>query len=515
MLRKITIISMGVILVGCGSGSGTKDSASGLLADVMSSVNANKNASSNLATTVATYPISASSAQLRVVNPLEQSVEFWNTTNSDGQIVPEQALYSGKDKIRVFYDTKNGMPTRIQNELTGEFVLMNFTDVNAMLQTFDKDGKFIGGYKIEEKDGKYYSAKILGKAFFTGQMTLDLAGDANPASAVLLADSEIVFEEPQELPTNTQKFIQSYITQNTGAKSVISVNAGKSLLQGAFLSVMGGMVYGAALGAAAPLVGTALIAAGVWNVAQGLQDINGTSLNYIKDSFTRFEKGEAPADFLQSQTGIIQQSANLPLSNFVDKAKRVVGDVRELVNTKFNVTNLLPAQALNVVKTSISGVVVDTKGVVVSLKGFVSESGILTADGSSKDGANTLSLNATINSVFYATGSFVGYIKGSLTGTRNDLGGCQVQQNSGGQGTFVKAHNMNSSSGLSVFFYDAYSIPDQFTVSTFDGIVFGTPGLVSGSGTQNLNIPRNGILVVSVNAPRDGTAWEYNLSCPN
>ena len=95
------------------------------------------------------------------------------------------------------------------------------------------------------------------------------------------------------------------------------------------------------------------------------------------------------------------------------------------------------------------------------------------------------------------------------------LGGCQVQQNSGEQGTFVKAHNMNSSSGVSVFFYDAYGIPDQFTVSTFDGIVFGTPGLVSDSGTQNLNIPRNGILVVSVNAPLDDTAWEYNLSCPN
>lgn len=411
------------------------------------------------------------------------------------------------------------MPTRIQNELTGEFVLMNFTDVNAVFQTFDKDGKFIGGYKIEEKDGKYYSAKILGKAFFTGQMTLDLTGGANPASAVLLADSEIVFEESQELPANTQKFIQSYIAQNTGAKSAISVNAGKSLIQGAFMTAMGSVAISgvtlAGVTASLPLIGTALLAAGVWNVAQGLQDINGTSLNYIKDCFARFEKGEAPADFLQSQTGIIQQSANLPLSNFVDKAKRVVGDVRELVNTKFNVANLLPAKAFNVVKTTISGIVVDTKGVVVSLKGFISESGILTADGSSKDGANTLSLNAQINSVFYATGSFVGYIRGSLTGTRSDLGGCQVQQNSGEQGTFVKAHNMNRSSGVSVFFYDAYSIPDQFTVSTFDGVVFGTPGLVSGSGTQNLNIPRNGILVVSVNAPRDGTAWEYNLSCPN
>lgn len=515
MLRKITIISMGVILVGCGSGSGTKDSASGLLADVMSSVNANKNASSNLATTVATYPISASSAQLRVVNPLEQSVEFWNTTNSDGQTVPEQALYSGKEKIRVFYDTQNGMPTRIQNELTGEFVLMSFTDVSAIFKTFDKDGKFIDGYQLSEKDGKYYSAKIVGQSFFTGQMTLDLTGGTNPASAVLLPDSEIIFEEPKELPANTQKFIKSYIAQNAGAKSAISVNAGKSLVQGAFLSVMGGMVYGAALGAAAPLVGTALIAAGVWNVAQGLQGINGTALNYIKDSFARFEKGESPADFLKSQTAIIQQSANLPLSNFVDKAKRVAGDVRELINTKFDTANLLPAQALQVFRTGISGVVVDTKGVVVALKGFISENGVLTANGSDKDGVNTLTLNGTINATFNAVGSFVGYMSGSLTGTRSDLGGCQVQQNSGEQGTFVKAHNMNSSSGVSVFFYDAYSIPDQFTVSTFDGIVFGTPGLVSGSGTQNLNIPRNGILVVSVNAPRDGTAWEYNLSCPN
>ncbi|MCP5176600.1 MAG: hypothetical protein H6997_03480 [Moraxellaceae bacterium] len=384
-----------------------------------------------------------------------------------------------------------------------------------MFQAFDKDGKFIGGYQITEKDGKYYSAKVIGKAFFTGQVTLDLTGGSNPASAVLLPDSEVVFEESKELPANTQKFIQSYITQNTGAKSAISVNAGKSLVQGAFLSVMGGMVYGAALGAAAPLVGTALIAAGVWNVAQGLQDINGTALNYIKDSFARFERGEAPADSLQSQMDVIQQNANLPLSNFVDKAKRLVGNVRDLINTKINISDLRPAQALNVVKTGISGVVVDAKGVVVSLKGFVSDNGIITADGSSKDGANTLTLNGTIDSVFNVVGSFIGYMKGSLTGTRNDLGGCQVQQNSGGQGTFVKAHNMSSSSGVSVFFYDAYTIPDQFTVSTFDGVLFGTPGLVSGSGTQNLNIPRNGIFVVSVNAPRGGTAWEYNLSCPS
>lgn len=509
MLKKLLIVSMGITLAGCGASS--KEDAASMLASV-SPANTNKTATTAV-TTVATYPSGGSLAQLRVSNALGQSVEFWNTTNSDGQIVPEQALYAGKNKVRVYYGT-DGMPTRIQNELTGEFVLMSFTDISAMFQTFDKDGKFIGGYQISEKDGKYYSAKIVGKSFFTGQMTLDLTGGTNPASAVLLPESEIIFEEPKELPANTQKFIQSYITQNTGAKSAISVNAGKSLVQGAFLSVMGGMVYGAALGAAAPLVGTALIAAGVWNVAQGLQDINGTALNYIKDSFARFEKGEAPADFLQSQTDIIQQNANLPLSNFVDRAKRLVGDVRDLINTKINISDLHPAQALNVVKTSISGVVVDTKGVVVALKGFISENGVLSANGSSKDGVNTLTLNGTINATFNATGNFAGYMSGSLTGTRDDLGGCQVQQNSGEQGTFVKAHNMSSSSGVSVFFYDAYTIPDQFTVSTFNGVVFGTPGLVSGSGTQNLNIPKNGIFVVSVNAPRDGTAWEYNLSCP-
>lgn len=514
MLKRITILSIGIILAGCDSSSGSKDTAASLLTDVMSSVNSNKNTSNSLTTVVATYPVSSDFAQLRVNNSLGQSVEFWNTTNGDGQITPEQALYSGKNQIRVFYDNL-GMPTRIQNELTGEFVVMSFSDISATFQLFDKDGKFIGGYKIEEKNGKYYSAKILGKSFFTGQMTLNLTDGTNPASAVLLPDSEIVYEEPQELPVNTQKFIQNYINQHTGTKSAISVNAGKSLLKGAFLSAMGGVVYGAALGAAAPLVGTALIAAGVWNVAQGLQDIDGTALNYMKDSFARFEKGEAPADILQSQTNIIQQSANLPLSNFVDKAKRLVGDIRDLINRKINASDLLPAQALNTVKTSVSGIVVDAKGVVVSLKGFISNSGVLTADGSSKDGANTLTLNGMIDASFNATGSFVGYMNGSLTGVRNDLGSCQVQQNSGGQGTFVKAHNINSSSGVSVFFYDAYSIPDQFTVSTFDGVVFGTPGLVSGSGTQNLNVPRNGIFVVSVNAPRSGTAWEYNLSCPN
>ena len=87
MLRKITIISMGIILVGCGSGS--NDNAASMLAGVMSPLNATKNTSATVTTTIATYANDSRFAQLRVINPLGQSVEFWNATDSDGQIIPE------------------------------------------------------------------------------------------------------------------------------------------------------------------------------------------------------------------------------------------------------------------------------------------------------------------------------------------------------------------------------------------------------------------------------------------
>ncbi len=515
MKRKLLVVSMGCVIAGCGIGTDSKkeETAASMLAGVMPTPTST---SANKVISISSYPAAVDTPQLVVRNSANHTVEFWTTIDADGSTVPVQSLYSGKTgAVRIFYSA-DGLPQRIQNESTGEFLLAAFTDVTAMFQTFDKDGRFIGGYQISEKDGKYYVADIIGRSFFSGQMTLDLTGGTNPASAVLLPDSEIVLGEAKELPANLQKFATNYAT--AGAKSAISLNAGKSLAKGALFSTWGGIIYvsGATtlIGAAAPLIGTALIAVGVWNVAQGLKDINGTSLNYIQDTFRRFESGESPSDILRAESDDIAKDGELSSVNFVDRAKRVVGDVRDLLSRKVDQATLLAAQALDVVKTNVSGVSVDTQGVVVQLKGVISEAGILLANGQSKDGSKNLTVNATVNGSNQATGAFTGYMRGSVNGQQQPLGACSAQQSSGGQGSFVKAHNMNASSGVSAFYYQAYDIPDQFTVSTFDGAVFGTPGLVSGSSTVQLNIPRNGIFVVSVNAPRSNTAWNYNLSCP-
>jgi hypothetical protein len=66
--------------------------------------------------------------------------------------------------------------------------------------------------------------------------------------------------------------------------------------------------------------------------------------------------------------------------------------------------------------------------------------------------------------------------------------------------------------GDSTFDYDAFDIPDAFTV-TAGTHGFSTMRPVSGSGTAMITVDESGFVFVSVSAPESGTEWEYSLSC--
>lgn len=102
---------------------------------------------------------------------------------------------------------------------------------------------------------------------------------------------------------------------------------------------------------------------------------------------------------------------------------------------------------------------------------------------------------------------------GSVTGSAEELGACSINRGSGGQGTFSYAHYVGQGTGAVSFCYDAYSIPDQFTVSTRNGVKYTTGGLVSGSKTVSISIDDEPVVFVNISAPRSSTAWEYTLGC--
>jgi hypothetical protein len=95
----------------------------------------------------------------------------------------------------------------------------------------------------------------------------------------------------------------------------------------------------------------------------------------------------------------------------------------------------------------------------------------------------------------------------------NVITNCTAQASSGGQGSFARRYDFGAGKNL-VLQYNAYNIPDQFSVFDATGEIAGTGGLVSGSGQLSLTSTGQ-FVTVKVTAPNTGTAWDYSISCAN
>jgi len=103
------------------------------------------------------------------------------------------------------------------------------------------------------------------------------------------------------------------------------------------------------------------------------------------------------------------------------------------------------------------------------------------------------------------------------TPTASAFAACGTQAFSGGYGTTVNNYVMPSNEGEIVFSYDAYTIPDSFSVQVEGGgQTFVDTGSVSGSGTISFCKPLGVTqITVTVVGSNQNTAWEYNISCPD
>jgi hypothetical protein len=88
---------------------------------------------------------------------------------------------------------------------------------------------------------------------------------------------------------------------------------------------------------------------------------------------------------------------------------------------------------------------------------------------------------------------------------------CPGGSDSGGQGSFSRLVNVGEGLGSFSFSYQAFGIPDSFTIS---GAASFSSGVVSGSGTVSVQkTSTSPWITVSVQAPLSGTAWNYSVGC--
>lgn len=460
----------------------------------------------------------------------------------------KQMLYESEDsaiRTRIIYDTSTHEPTKIIDELTGDYVEMIENGANRIdIYQFNASGNYLSGRTIFLEDGNYYTADILGTPAFEGQISGQLNGGSQTGSFALVADQTTTLSNVTLVDSKIVEMMDAIANSGTANKSSIAKSAvvfingeaiAKALSIGQALK-WGGVIVGglAVAGTLAP----AYAAAGAMMIIAGF---SGNEIGtYIDNNF------QSDEPFVQEMIDIVVDNLHAPdetsisdiwtsikdkfndgiefISDISDKAKNQLQEFNDIdlfeeaVNTAEEVLDdfLIPdsTETPPEIEVDVTGQAVLQDGTVFSLDGTVDEDGNLTVSGDNDDATDNIDIIGSIDELDDSVdGSFsTNTESGTVDAQTESLGQCSTSTGSGGQGTFTYAHYVGASAGYVDFEYDSYSIPDQFTVRTSDGVQFDTGGLVSGSETIAVYVVDSTVFV-SVSAPNSGTAWEYNIGC--
>jgi hypothetical protein len=208
-------------------------------------------------------------------------------------------------------------------------------------------------------------------------------------------------------------------------------------------------------------------------------------------------------------------------NNLSETISDVWDDAVDNINTlESNIRELIDISDSN---TSLDGLGVWQDSTSYDLEGTIDSDGNVNLQGEDSHGyGNEMTIDGEVdedgefNGTFEITyGSGNPDSEGETDGDLSDIGSCEASVGSGGQGTFTYAHYVGKGPGVIDFYYQAYSIPDAFTITGPSGPLFSTGGLISGSSTVPVTVFNESwtTVFVSVSAPQSGTSWNYQLGC--
>lgn len=94
---------------------------------------------------------------------------------------------------------------------------------------------------------------------------------------------------------------------------------------------------------------------------------------------------------------------------------------------------------------------------------------------------------------------------------------CNNATTSGGDGVTETYHELGNTAGTAVISYNMYTQPDQIDVFYEGNLIATSGGLVSGTGSFNINWnpnPGSTQIMVRMTGSSSGTAWDYFVQCP-
>lgn len=511
---------------------------------------------------------SAADAVAALDNGKGASIDYWLQSDASGRRLPAQTLMKdGKGGgVRSFYDA-NGDLARIVDEATGKAWALVWTDTTLVASELDAAGQVLAAYLVSTAaDGKLTLNRILGEAALTGQLTGQISGQQPAAFALTPKDvgalPGMVLEAAQPLPDGLQTVLPRKATElvavvdlrkiladgDTGTGLDLVTDAWKNALPAWTQRNRGRLFTGFVLGAACAgfVPGCQAVGIGVsatslallmggWTADQGGQrlinevrrDVGQTTLDDGAPSTLETLRGRV-ANAWQRGADVLQEmrdsARTLASGGTLTPAPDLLAERRDAgarSTAGFTQAATLPTPGrMPAADTQVTGMLANNAGETYGMGGTLGKDGKLNVTGTQDGGTATAQLQGSV-AAGRLTGSYSDSMgrSGAASGSDVPLGQCQTQQQSGGQGSFSYAYAMGARAGDVSIQYEMYSIPDRMDVYALDGSgrrsVFSTGGLVSGSGGRSVAITAQTTLFVAMTAPNSGTAWDFELSCPN
>lgn len=533
MLRKtnltISIVSL-ILLSGCGNGD-----------------------SSSPTNPPANPPVVQSQAKLvkpaKAGDPLlfqaGSNVSFSSATAANGSTTVNVQTKDATYKTLV---DKDGLLQESVNEMTGEMIIPKYFTDRVYLLRYNKDKKFLGGVVVFQQGIDIMVGDVQGLPVFDGQLTADVQGSGSTASFSVVPDATAGIINIRKVDASTLSFVNKVIPTVAKATAKTVVASPTAIVGGIDVNrVTTYALMGALVGSTIPVAGTVVggFAGASLGILGQIVASNNARVEAIGTCIANIDSCNQSSLDIGSSVGMAlfgglannENSSDLLkdlINNNKDNWAKLKGTISSAFDTaKDKVPDLLNPidttilESLPVSVTNISGVIVNNSGNSADISGTIDKNGTASLTGKSADNKD-VNLGLTVKNLppFGSgnTNSPALQVSGTMSGTygtgtinsgdQQPLGECNQVQQSGGQGTFSYAHILGNGVGSSTFSYDAYSIPDAFTVTYGNGQKFATGGLVSGDGSSILQLGGKPTVFVTVSAPNNGTQWEYAISCP-
>jgi hypothetical protein len=450
-------------------------------------------------------------------------VQVWTTGASLQQLLVDD----GQTRARVLFDEVDGGPRLVVDELDGGYVVLTvIDDTRVDAYSFDADNQFIVGASLRQVGARYERSVVRGTAAFDGQIRGGLSATeahGGQGSFAVVADGDAIYEDSVDVTAEVEAIAWA-LDPAGGTQAAFSLSRA--------LKVGGLLIFGTAI--AAPLA-PAYAASGVATIAAGF--FTEQVADYIERGFETdvplaAEMRDLAVEYLRGSEkdppGIVDRIVNR-IKDFaqdlvpedgpadVDGAADVFSPITfdDAPADPADVDAFLPPEEepapepVPTVDVPVSGQVVWQDSSTDAVTGTVDADGNV----SLQDDDGSLVVEGTIDETDTLDGTFTeGDESGTVTGNVAEVDECQVATSSGGQGAFTTAHFVGGPGSVS-FSYDAFAIPDAFSVTIAGGDSFSTGGLVSGAGSATLTAGPRAFAFVSVSAPQDSTQWTYTIGC--